>query len=151
MVTKQAQAHKAPAPPRRASGPPKWSGVTAREVEDLVVKMAREGTQSALIGQRMRDLHAVPSVRQATGKSVSQILAENQLVPTIPEDMQNLMRRAVNLRTKHLATHRKDHHNARGLQLIESRIRRLALYYKRQGRLPADWKYDPTQAQLLLE
>lgn len=136
---------------RRAQGPPKWTGMSSREVEDLVVKFAREGAQSAKIGVLLRDLHAVPSVKVATGKTVSQILRENQLVPAIPEDMQNLMRRAVNLRTKHLATHRKDHHNARGLQLIESRIRRLALYYKRQGRLAPDWKYDPREAQLLVE
>jgi small subunit ribosomal protein S15 len=136
---------------RKHAGPPKWTGLSGKEVEDLVVKLNKEGVQSARIGTLLRDIHAVPSVRQATGKSVSQILTENQLVPAIPEDMQNLMRRAVNLRTKHLNVHRKDHHNARGLQLIESRIRRLALYYKRQGRLPPEWKYDPEQAQLLVE
>jgi small subunit ribosomal protein S15 len=151
MVTKQTAAHKA-APTRRVAGPPKWSSVgTAREVEELVVKLSRDGVQEARIGVLLRDLHAVPSVRQATGKTISQILRENQLVPTIPDDMTNLMRRAVNLRTKHLAVHRKDNHNARGLQLIESKIRRLALYYKRQGRLPPDWKYEPGQAQLLVE
>ncbi len=149
-TTKQTTAHKT-TPARRAIGPPKWTGLSSKEVEDLVVKLSRDGVQSAEIGLRLRDLHAVPNVRQATGKTVSQILRENGLVPQIPEDMQNLMRRAVNLRTKHLAEHRKDHHNARGLQLIESRIRRLALYYKRMGRLPADWKYEPGQAQLLVE
>ena len=148
-TTKQTTAPKTT--PRRAIGPPKWTGLSSKEVEDLVVKLNRDGVQSAEIGLRLRDLHAVPNVRQATGKTVSQILRENGLVPQIPEDMQNLMRRAVNLRTKHLAEHRKDHHNARGLQLIESRIRRLALYYKRQGRLPPDWKYEPGQAQLLVE
>ena len=150
MATKQ-QSMPRPAAPRRTTGPPKWSGLTAREVEDLVVKYAREGAQSARIGGMLRDLNAVPNVRAATGKTISQILRDHQLIPQIPEDLQNLMRRAVNLRYKHLAEHRKDHHNARGLQLIESRIRRLALYYKRMGRLPADWKYDPVQAQLLVE
>lgn len=148
-AAKQTQQHRTPA--RRAAGPPKWTGMSTKEVEDLVVKMSRDGVQSARIGILLRDLHAVPNVRQATGKTVSQILREHELVPAIPEDMQNLMRRAVNLRAKHLAVHKKDHHNARGLQLIESRIRRLALYYKRQGRLPADWKYEPGQAQLLVE
>ena len=150
-TSKQTQAHPKPTPRRGAIGPPKWTGLSSKEVEDLVVKMNRDGKQSAVIGILLRDLHGVPNVRQATGKSVAQILGENELVPAIPEDMQNLMRRAVNLRTKHLATHKKDYHNARGLQLIESRIRRLALYYKREGRLPPDWKYEPAQAQLLVE
>jgi small subunit ribosomal protein S15 len=149
MATKQTTAPRAA--PRRAIGPPKWTGMSSKDVEELVVKLNRDGLQSARIGTVLRDLHAVPNVRQATGKTISHILKEAQLVPAIPEDMQNLMRRAVNLRTKHLAEHRKDHHNARGLQLIESRIRRLALYYKRTGRLPADWKYEPGQAQLLVE
>jgi small subunit ribosomal protein S15 len=138
-------------PTRRHTGPPKWTGLTGKEVEELVAKLNRDGVQAARIGILLRDLHAVPNVRQATGKTVSQILQEQGLTPQIPEDITNLMRRAVNLRTKHLATHRKDHHNARGLQLIESKIRRLALYYKRQGRLPPDWKYDPNQAGLLVE
>jgi small subunit ribosomal protein S15 len=150
-ATTKTTAHKAPPVRRTPLGPPKWTGLSSKEVEELVVKLARDGTQGARIGVLLRDLHAVPNVKQATGKTISQILAEHQLTPQIPEDMQNLMRRAVNLRTKHLATHRKDHHNARGLQLIESRIRRLALYYKRQGRLPAEWKYEPGQAQLLVE
>jgi small subunit ribosomal protein S15 len=152
MVTATKQAHKSPGPARKPhTGPPKWSGLSGREVEELVVKLSREGVQGARIGVLLRDLHAVPSVRQATGKTVSRILAENQLTPTIPEDVQNLIRRAVNLRTKHLAEHAKDYHNARGLQLIESKIRKLALYYKRQGRLPADWKYQPAEAQLIVE
>jgi small subunit ribosomal protein S15 len=149
MVQQQKQAHKAP--PARHAGPPKWSGLSSREVEELVAKFSREGVQGARIGVLLRDLHAVPSVRQATGKTVSQILAEQQLTAAVPEDLQNLMRRALNLRTKHLAQHRKDHHNARGLQLIESKIRKLALYYKRQGRLSPDWKYQPAEAQLLVE
>jgi small subunit ribosomal protein S15 len=149
-MPKQATAQK-PAPPRRVTGPPKWSGVSSREVEDLVVKLARDGVQAARIGMVLRDLHAVPSVRQATGKSVSQILTEHKLTPALPDDLLNLIKRANNLRTKHMSIHKKDHHNARGLQLIESRIRRLALYYKRQGRIAADWKYEPGQAQLLVE
>ena len=150
MAQKQTTAQRAPAT-RRATGPPKWSGLSTKDVEELVAKLSRDGVQAARIGVLLRDIHAVPSVRQATGKTVSQILEENGLTPQLPEDMTNLMRRAVNLRTKHLAEHRKDHHNARGLQLIESKIRRLALYYKKQGRLPADWKYEPGQAQLLVE
>lgn len=139
-----------PAQPRRSLGPPKWSGLTAREVEELVVKLAREGTPSARIGLVLRDLHAVPSVRHATGKTVTRILDENGLRPAVPEDLQALVRRALSLR-KHTDLHRKDYHNARGLQLIESKIRRLALHYRRVGRLPPEWRYEPGQAPLLVK
>jgi small subunit ribosomal protein S15 len=38
----------------------------------------------------------------------------------------------------------------RGMQLIESKIRRLAKYYKREGKLPEDWAYNLEQAKLLV-
>lgn len=77
-------------------------------------------------------------------------MKEHGLYPKVPEDLLNLMRRAVNLR-KHLEQHPKDLHSKRGLQLIESKIRRLVKYYKSKGVLPADWRYTPETARLLVE
>jgi small subunit ribosomal protein S15 len=57
------------------------------------------------------------------------------------------MKRAVRVR-KHLDEHPKDYHSKRGLQLIESKIHRLVKYYKREGILPPDWKYDPSKVAL---
>ncbi|HYU07016.1 MAG TPA: 30S ribosomal protein S15, partial [Thermoplasmata archaeon] len=38
--------------------------------------------------------------------------------------------------------------NKRGLQLIESKIRRLSRYYKDRGVLPSDWDYSLKLAEL---
>ena len=129
---------------------PEWQSIDGNEVVEIVQKLAREGKTAAYIGLVLRDQHAVPSVQLATGKTMTQILQDANLAPTIPEDLQNLMKRAVHLQG-HLATHTRDVHNKRGLTLIEARIRRLARYYREAGKLPADWRYNAQTAQLVVE
>ncbi|MBM3309645.1 MAG: 30S ribosomal protein S15, partial [Candidatus Altiarchaeales archaeon] len=67
----------------------------------------------------------------------------------IPEDLQNLIKKAVSLR-KHLESHKKDFGNKHGLLLVESKIRRLVRYYTSEGRLPSGWRYEPEKAKLLV-
>ena len=126
---------------------PRWVKPKPKEVEDLVVRYSKEGLSSALVGLRLRDQHGVPNVRLATGKSITQILRENKLVPSLPEDLANLMRKAVHLNA-HLKTNPKDLHNKRGLHLIEAKIRRITKYYIRTGVMPKDWKYSIETAEL---
>lgn len=129
--------------------PPDWVDIEASEVEELIVKLAKEGHSMAMIGLILRDQYGVPSVYQITGKKMSSILKEQKLLPEIPEDMHALMRKAVNLNA-HLKTHRGDIHNRRRLQLIEAKIRRLGKYYKAKGQLPPRWKYSIKEAELLV-
>jgi small subunit ribosomal protein S15 len=67
----------------------------------------------------------------------------------IPEDLANLIRKALALR-KHLADNKNDLHNKRQLQLTESKVRRVARYYVKSGKLPEDWVYKPESAEILL-
>jgi small subunit ribosomal protein S15 len=82
-------------------------------------------------------------------KKITRILDENDFGLSIPEDLSSLLRKAVRLH-KHLEKNRKDIHNRRNLQRIESKIRRLAKYYRRTGKLPEDWEYSPEKAEILL-
>ncbi len=61
------------------------------------------------------------------------------LAPEIPEDLYHLIKKAVTVR-KHLERNRKDKDGKFHLILIESRIHRLARYYKTNGQLPPNWK-----------
>jgi small subunit ribosomal protein S15 len=126
---------------------PKWVKHKPKEVEDLVARYSKEGMSSAMIGLRLRDQHGVPNVRLATGKSITQILGDNKLAPPLPEDLANLMRKAVQLNA-HLKSNPKDLHNKRGLHLIESKIRRISKYYIKTGVMPEDWKYSIDTAEL---
>ena len=40
----------------------------------------------------LRDQYAVPSVKIATGKKITKILASNNLKPELPEDLRNLIK-----------------------------------------------------------
>eukprot|EP01009_Symbiontida_sp_KSa7_P006757 NODE_3190_length_416_cov_730.899183_g2667_i0.p3 GENE.NODE_3190_length_416_cov_730.899183_g2667_i0~~NODE_3190_length_416_cov_730.899183_g2667_i0.p3 ORF type:complete len:61 (-),score=3.37 NODE_3190_length_416_cov_730.899183_g2667_i0:36-218(-) len=51
---------------------------------------------------------------------------------------------------KHLDRHRKDMTAKFRLILTESRIHRLARYYKRTKRLSANWKYSSSTASTLV-
>ncbi|WP_048093842.1 30S ribosomal protein S15 [Geoglobus acetivorans] len=129
--------------------PPEWVDLKAEEVEKLVIKLYNEGYEPSVIGTVLRDTYGVPSVKQITGKKITEILKENGVEIKIPEDLKSLIRKAINLR-KHLETHRKDLHNKRGLQLIEAKIHRLSWYYKEKGVLPENWKYDPVKLEIEL-
>lgn len=129
---------------------PAWSPLTAKDVETQVVTLAREGKSTATIGAYMRDQFGVPDVSLATGKKVRQILAAQNLDPRLPEEIRNLLKRVVNLQD-HLGRVKNDLQNKRALTLLESKIRRLAKYYMREGRLPEDWSYSSATAKLLLE
>ncbi len=126
---------------------PEWVTMEKADIEETVLRLHQEGLSTAGIGGRLRDAYGVPNVRLATGKSVTQILAAKNVKPALPEDLSSLIKRAASLQV-HLQDHKKDLSNKRGLQLIESRIRRLSKYYKEEGILPTDWDYSAKLAEL---
>lgn len=127
--------------------PPSWCKYQPEEVEALVIKLAKEGHPPSRIGTILRDQYAIPLVKPLTGKTITQILKEAELVSSIPEDLGNLLKKAARL-SAHLEKHRKDLHNKRALQLVEAKIHKLARYYKREGVLPPNWKYEPKIASI---
>ncbi len=135
-------------PPRK--GKPPWIDYKPEEVIALVEKLRKQGYSSAQIGLILRDQYGITSVKDVVGKKMTKILEERGLASEIPEDLLNLLRRAVNLR-KHLEKNKKDTRSKHALMLLESKIRRLGKYYVRKGKLPADWKYDPEKAKILVQ
>ena len=127
---------------------PRWSP-KSKDVEKTIIELASEGHSTSQIGIALRDTHAVPSTKLATGKSISKVLAEKDLSPSLPEDLTNLMRKAVRL-GEHLKINKKDIHNTRSLRLTEAKILRLAKYYRSNNVIPADWKYSLSNAKLLV-
>jgi len=116
-------------------------------VEALVIKLAKEGHSRSRIGTILRDQYGIPLVKPIMGKTVTQILKDGGLAPSLPEDLENLLKKASRLYV-HLEKNRKDQPNKRALQLIESRIYKLSRYYKREGVLPPDWKYKGKTASI---
>jgi len=127
-------------PPRLEK--PVWVEKSAEEVENLVVKLARKGNSKSMIGIILRDSYGVPLVKVVTGKKISQIIEENEMEDTLPEDFRNLVTKALNIR-KHLEGNHKDLQCKKGLQRTESKIYRLLKYYKKKKILDPAFKYDP--------
>ena len=65
---------------------PKWSP-KGKDVEKLVMELSSEGKSSSEIGIILRDMHGVPSVKLATGKSVTSILSDGGVASSLPEDL----------------------------------------------------------------
>ncbi|CCQ32776.1 30S ribosomal protein S13e (S15p) [Halorhabdus tiamatea SARL4B] len=136
-----------------ADDPPEWSDVDEDAVEERVVELAEQGHSPSEIGVKLRDEGVqgtpVPDVSLATGKKVTEILEDNDADPEIPEDLRNLMERAVRLR-EHMNDNPGDAQNKRALQNTESKIRRLVDYY-RGDKLEEDFTYSYDVAVSLLE
>jgi small subunit ribosomal protein S15 len=127
-----------------------WVKYKKEEIGEIILKLAKQGNQSAEIGMILRDQYGIPSARLVSNKRIARIMKANKIYPEFPEDMLNLLKRAASLRA-HLAKNKRDYTSRRGLELTESKIRRLAKYYKRKKVLPHDWKYEAEKVKLLVK
>eukprot|EP00029_Vermamoeba_vermiformis_P003345 TRINITY_DN1373_c0_g1_i1.p2 TRINITY_DN1373_c0_g1~~TRINITY_DN1373_c0_g1_i1.p2 ORF type:complete len:152 (-),score=38.90 TRINITY_DN1373_c0_g1_i1:65-520(-) len=129
--------------------PPSWLKITPEEVNEHVCKLAKKGLTPSQIGVILRDSHGIGQVKYVTGSKIMRILKANSLAPEIPEDLYCLIKKAVSVR-KHLEKFRKDSDAKFRLILVESRIHRLARYYKKVKALPPTWKYESSTASTLV-
>lgn len=128
--------------------PPSWCKYEAEEVEALVIKLARGGNSPSRIGTILRDQHGIPMTKPLTGKSISRILVEAEMAPSVPEDLEMLLKKASRLST-HFDRNRMDLVNKRSLQIVEAKIHKLSKYYRQKGVLPSGWKYEPKAASVV--
>ena len=126
---------------------PSWIKQDPKEIEELIVKYAKEDLTASQIGIKLRDQYSIPLVKPIIKKSITNVLEENDLKTELPEDMNNIVKKAIGLQ-KHLKANKKDNRNVRSLELIEAKIHRLTVYYKKIGRIPNNWKYKSIVAQL---
>merc|ERR1712078_548442 len=99
---------------------PSWVKQSASDCVKEICAMAKKGFTPSQIGVVLRDSHGIPQVKMV-----------------------------VSVR-KHLEKNRKDKDSKFRLILIESRIHRLARYYRTVGVLPPNWKYESANAAALL-
>eukprot|EP01026_Neomeris_dumetosa_P028318 TRINITY_DN2293_c1_g1_i2.p1 TRINITY_DN2293_c1_g1~~TRINITY_DN2293_c1_g1_i2.p1 ORF type:complete len:152 (-),score=18.71 TRINITY_DN2293_c1_g1_i2:341-796(-) len=129
--------------------PPSWLKITAKEVTDMICKYARKGLTPSQIGVQLRDHSGVAQVSAVTNSKILRILKAHGLAPEIPEDLYFMIKKAVSMR-KHLDRNRRDKDSKFRLILVESRIHRLARYYKTAKKLPPNWKYESATASALV-
>jgi ribosomal protein S15P/S13E len=127
-----------------------WVRYKPKEIELLIVKLAKSGMSSSQIGLHLRDTYGIPDVQKITGHKILSTLKEKGLGIKTPEDLVFLIKRSIALR-KHMESNKKDQGAKRGLRLTESKIRRLEKYYKSSNKLSQEWRYDPKRAELAIE
>ena len=86
--------------------PPSWMKTSPAEVVDQICKLAKKGLTPSQIGVVLRDSQGIAQVKSVTGNKVLRILKSNGLGPEIPEDLYQLIKKAVQVR-KHLERNRK--------------------------------------------
>jgi small subunit ribosomal protein S15 len=123
--------------------------MSVEEIQKHIVELRNQGMSSSRIGIVLRDKYGIPDIMLAAKKKMTHILQDNDVAPKVPEDLYNLIVKALNLR-EHLEDNKKDLHNRRALQLTESKIRRLVKYYKGRGVLPEEWTYRLERAETLI-
>jgi small subunit ribosomal protein S15 len=129
---------------------PRWVKLKKEDIENIIARLAKERHNTAVIGTILRDQYGIPDTKAVIGKTIAEILREKKLYPEIPEDMLSLLRKAVVLRG-HLERNKADKHSQKGLENLESKIRRLGKYYARKGMLPKNWTYKPEEAKLIVQ
>jgi len=110
-----------------------------KEVEELIIKLAKQGESATKIGQILKDTYGVKTVKSLKFK-IKKFLKGKDIKENIPDDLQSLLKRADKLK-QHFDKNKKDQTARRGILLAGAKIRKLGAYYKRKGILPADWKY----------
>ncbi|MBI3840469.1 MAG: 30S ribosomal protein S15 [Thaumarchaeota archaeon] len=126
---------------------PAWVTTSKEDAQAAIVKLGKEGVSPSRIGMTLRDDYAVPLVKSLLGKSLGEVLSEAKASPKLPQDIQDLIDRALRVQ-KHLQVHGSDRKNVHSLELIEAKIYRLSKYYKDRGILPNEFKYTAVVAQL---
>ena len=125
-----------------------WIPFDKEEIEKLIAKLVKEGHSAAKIGLILRDQYGIPDVSQFDVKIGDVVNKEHPR--EVPEDMFNILKQAVNLRA-HLNANKKDSKARHSFDKMESRVRRLAKYYRKTKKLPADWEYTIEKAKLLVK
>ena len=126
---------------------PGWLTYSQDEISTLIVKLAKDGSSPSRIGVKLRDEYNIPLVKPILGKGIVEVLTENSMKPTLPEELDRLLSRSRELQS-HLNNHKGDRKNVRSLELVEAKIHRMSKYYKKTGILSPTWKYKTAVAQL---
>ena len=63
---------------------PSWVKQDQKEIEELILKYAKEDLTSSQIGVKLRDQHSIPLVKPIIKKTISQVLEENDLKADLP-------------------------------------------------------------------
>ncbi|MEM1634308.1 MAG: 30S ribosomal protein S15 [Nanopusillaceae archaeon] len=116
------------------------SEVDINKVIEDIISLAKQGYKKSDIGRVLKEKYK-KDVKSLTGKSLSKILEENGFKEDVPEDLLNIFRK-INKMLRHLEIHKKDLHTKKKLEEYEKSVQCLIKYYKKNKKLPENFKYS---------
>ncbi len=101
------------------------------DIEEIVVKLAKQGMTSEKIGLVLRDTYGISKTKlKLSEKKISQILKENNLYEDA--DLKNLDKKIESIK-KHLTKNKQDKRTRRALTILNARLKKLKKYKKRKN------------------
>ncbi len=107
---------------------PLWLKTPLEEIEEIAVKLAKEGNTPERIGLILRDQHGIPTTR-VFGKKLGQILKEKGV--EINADIVNVQKKFEKIKS-HLQKHHKDKKSKRAFEIRTARLRKVKAYAARK-------------------
>jgi len=108
---------------------PAWLKFTDKDVEAIILKLAKQGLNSDKIGLELRDVYGIPTAK-LYNKKISQVLKENNLYKDATIES---LGKKKQLLEKHLEKNKQDKKSKRSLTIITARISKLKKYKKRKN------------------
>ncbi len=87
-----------------ATAKPEWVKMSAKEVEKLIVDLAKQGNSSEKIGLILRDKHGIPKAK-LVGKRVSQVLKEAGIAD---KTLKQVQEQRISALDSHIKAHKHD-------------------------------------------
>lgn len=118
---------------RKTREKPVWLKFNDKDIEAIVVKLAKQGLTTEKIGLTLRDNYGIPTTK-LHGKKISKILRENKLYKDAT--LSNLENKQQAIK-QHLEKNKKDKKARRALTIINARIAKLKKYKKKRENVVA--------------
>lgn len=112
---------------------------TKEEIIEKICVLGRKKIPASMIGNILRDEDGIGHISDVTHSTLVDVLRLHKLAPAIPEDLSSLVKKCTNMRS-HLQKYRNDKDQKYRLIQTESRMYKLARYYKKKGVIDAKWK-----------
>lgn len=104
-----------------------WLKLSQEEIENLVLKLYKEGVRMEKIGLILRDSYGIPKVKEICGKKIKKIIEKHEQV--MPPEIVALNKKIKRIK-RHLESNKKDMVAKRSLQIKEARLLKIKKYYK---------------------
>jgi small subunit ribosomal protein S15 len=121
--------------------------ISKEQINDIIKELWNKGYTPSQIGKELKEKYNINVKEILNKKLVKYATKELNLKQEIPEDLLYLFKK-INVMLKHLELHKKDIVTKKKLEELESRVKSLIKYYKKNKKLPQTFEYSRDIAKM---